>query len=112
MQIKENGITYYSITTTSALIEVSVPTIKRWYQWYENDDYVKPKGLVLPKYYHKDNRGTKFFKASDIQKLIEFRIDLNNKYRGAMGEFNAYYQWGNRGKRALENRRKRARGDV
>ena len=112
MKIVKNGVTYYSIGTVSTLIEVSVPTIKRWYEWYESDDYKKPEGLVLPVYHKLDNRGTKFFAASDVQKLNDFHIDLNNKYRGAMGEFNAYKQWGRRGTRALENRRKKAMGDV
>ena len=90
-----------SISKMAQLLNVSTATMKRWYAWYENDDYEKPSDLILPKYV-KDNRGTKFFLPNDIEVLERFKDMINHQYRGAMAEFNAYYQWGRYGTARLE----------
>lgn len=95
----------FSIARTAQIADVSTNTIKRWYKWYENDDYIKPDGLKLPEY-TVDNRGTKFFTMEAVQELIQFKEDLQGKYRGCMAEFNAYWQWGQRGTTYLEKKRK------
>ena len=95
-----------SISKMAQLLDVSTATIKRWYAWYENDDYEKPAGLVLPKYI-KDNRNTKFFLPEDIDVFERFKDMINNQYRGAMSEFNAYYQWGKYGTERLKRRREK-----
>lgn len=89
-----------SISKMAQLLDVSTTTVKRWYSWYENDNYEKPADLVLPKYV-KDNRGTKFFLPEDIEMFERFKDMINNQYRGVMAEFNAYYQWGVYGKTRL-----------
>lgn len=94
----------FSTSRTAQILEVSDNTLKRWYKWYENEDYVKPEGLRLPEY-TVDSRGTKFFTMQAVQELIQFKNDLQGKYRGCMAEFNAYWQWGQRGTNIL-NRKK------
>lgn len=95
---------YLSIRKVAAILDISDHTITRWYKWFECDEFEKPKDLVLPPYYYKDRRKTKFFKKSDIPKLREFAKKLQTTHRGCMSEFNAVYQWGKRGKRALTNK--------
>lgn len=41
------------------------------------------------------------FTMEQIQELHQFQIDLRSKYRGIMAEFNATYQWGQRGTKIL-----------
>lgn len=98
--------TKFSIARVAQILDVSTVTIKRWYRWYENPDFVKPKELALPTY-TTDNRGTRFFTMEDVAVLEQFKKDLQGKYRGCMAEFNAYYQWGNRGTQILENRKRK-----
>lgn len=90
----------YSTSRVAQILDVSVATLNRWYKWYESDDYEKPVGLKLPQYI-KDSRGTKFFTMQDIQALAAFKDSLQGEYRGAMAEFNATYQWGQRGTKIL-----------
>ena len=44
-----------------------------------------------------DTRGTMFFTFKQVQELHQFQTDLRSKYRGCMAEFNAFYQWGQKG---------------
>lgn len=95
---------FLSIRRVSNLLDVSDHTIARWYKWFESEEFEKPEGLTLPPYYFKDRRKTKHFKVEDIPKLKEFEEKINTTHRGCMSEFNAAYQWGKRGKRALTNK--------
>lgn len=98
--------TKFSIAKVAQIIDVSTTTLKRWYKWYEDADYEKPIELKLPEY-TTDNRGTKFFKFSDIVKLKQFKEDLQGKYYGVMADFNANYQWGQRGTKILNKKLKK-----
>lgn len=95
---------YLSISRAALEIDISVVTIKRWYKWWESDQFEKPDDLYLPPYQYMDRRKTKYFKKDDIVKLKAFNIALQTTHRGAMSEFNAAYQWGKRGGRALTNK--------
>ena len=46
----------------------------------------------------------KYFKKEDLPKLVEFHKALNTTHRGCMSEYNAAYQWGDNGTRALKNK--------
>lgn len=93
----------FSTSRTAQILDVSTTTLKRWYKWYEDNTYTKPKGLKLPSY-TVDTRGTKFFTMSAIQQLEDFKTKLKTEYRGCMAEFNASYQWGQRGTKILKNK--------
>lgn len=96
----------FSTARTAQILDTSTSTLNRWYKWYENDDFVKPAELILPKY-TTDNRGTKFFTMDDIAVLEQFKNDLQGKYRGIMAEFNAYWQWGQYGTQRLSRKREK-----
>lgn len=95
---------YLSIRKVANLLDISDHTIIRWYKWFESEEFEKPEGLTLPPYVYKDRRKTRYFKKSDIIKLKEFSDKLKTTHRGCMSDFNAAYQWGKRGKRALKNK--------
>lgn len=95
---------YLSIGKVAQILELSTYTIARWYKWWESELFKKPDDLFLPKYYYADRRKTKFFKVSDITQLEIFKKKIKSSHRGAMSEFNAAYQWGKRGLRALDNK--------
>lgn len=95
---------YLSIRKVSSILDISDHTISRWYKWFESDEFTKPKDLQLPPYYFKDRRKTKYFKKTDVDKLEEFSNKLRTTHRGSMSEFNAVYQWGKRGEKALVNK--------
>ena len=97
-------VDYVSIRQAANIIDVSDNTIKRWYKWWENDEFEKPSDLYLPPYVYKDKRKTKYFKKSDLEALQLFSVKLRTTHFGCMSEFNAGYQWGKRGKRALNNK--------
>ena len=100
-----------SISKMAQVIGVSTNTIKRWYKWYEDDDFEKPKDLVLPEYVA-DGRGTMFFKVGDVVALEQFAEDMKrgNKYHGCMSDFNAAWQWGQRGTKIMEKKREKENG--
>lgn len=95
---------YISIRKVANILDISDHTIARWYKWFESDEFEKPKDLVLPSYVYKDRRKTRYFRKSDIPKFEEFAKAINTTHRGCMAEFNAVYQWGKRGERALSNK--------
>lgn len=97
----------YSTARAAQILDISTNTLKRWYKWYESDDYKKPEGLVLPTPV-KDNRGTMFFTMAQIQELHKFQLDINIVYRGCMSEFNAVYQWGRKGTDILNRKENKA----
>lgn len=90
----------YSTSRTAQILDISTNTLKRWYKWFNNTDFEKPKGLKLPEPII-DSKSTMYFSITQIQELHQFQIDLNSKYRGIMAEFNATYQWGQRGTKIL-----------
>ncbi len=83
---------------------ITIDTLYRWYRWWGNDNFEKPKGLYLPPFYIKDRKKSKYFKEEDLPALMKFREDIRGPYRGAMSEFNACLLWGKRGERALKNK--------
>lgn len=95
---------YVSAGRACLLVDITIDTLYRWYKWWENDNFPKPEGLTLPTYYHKDRKGTKFFKKEDIPKLQKFARDIRGPYKGCMAEFNATLMWGKRGTKILENK--------
>ena len=90
----------FTTSRAAQILDISTQTLKRWYKWYHSNDYQKPIGLKLPEPEISGN-GTMLFTMEQIQELHQFQIDLSSKYRGIMAEFNATYQWGQRGTKIL-----------
>ena len=90
----------FTTSRTAQILDISTQTLKRWYKWYTDTDFIKPAGLKLP-IPEVDSRGTMLFTIEQVQELHQFQIDIRSKYRGIMAEFNATYQWGQRGTKIL-----------
>lgn len=90
-----------SISEMSYKMGVSVTTIKRWYQWWESPMERPNLKHEPPAYERMGGRRTRMFRACDIKALKLFQKHLP---RGAMSEFNAAYNWGKRGARALDKK--------
>ncbi len=93
MRSKAVPTNFVSISQAAYEIDASVNTIKRWYSWFENGNYEKPEGLELPKYYHFDAKGTKYFDKSAVEALKEFQTKLKTSYRGCMAEYTKKEVW-------------------
>lgn len=92
-------------TRVAQHLDISVPTLTNWYRWYNNPDYDKPSNVPeLPKYEQNGKRATRYWKEEDLPKLIKFRDWVPKGRAGIMGEHNAQF-WGDRGKRALKNKK-------
>lgn len=100
----------FSTARTAQILDISTNTLKRWYKWYESNDYKKPEGLILPAP-TKNNRGTMYFTMAQIQELHKFQIDLRTIYKGCMSDFNAVYQWGQRGTKILQKKEKEKKNE-
>ena len=90
----------FTTARAAQILDISTQTLKRWYKWYHDDTYKKPEGLKLPNPVINEF-GTMLFTMEQVQELHQFQIDLRSKYRGCMAEFNATYQWGQRGTKIL-----------
>lgn len=90
----------FTTARVAQILDISTNTLKRWYKWYNSEDYEKPQDLKLPQP-EITSTGTMLFTMSQVQALHQFQIDLRSKYRGIMAEFNATYQWGQRGTKIL-----------
>lgn len=91
-------------TRVSYFLDISVVTLGNWYKWYNDPKYDKPEDMPeLPPYEQKSPRGTRYWKRSDLPKLLIFKYWLPRGGAGIMGDFNARF-WGDRGKRALKNK--------
>ena len=90
----------FTTARAAQILDVSTQTLKRWYKWYNSTDFEKPAELKLPEP-KMDGKNTMLFTMEQIQELHQFQIDLRSKYRGIMAEFNAVYQWGQRGTEIL-----------
>ena len=90
----------FTTSRTAQILDISTQTLKRLYKWYNSTDFEKPAELKLPEP-KIDSKNTMFFTMEQIQELHQFQTNLRSKYRGIMAEFNATYQWGQRGTKIL-----------
>lgn len=94
------------LTTSKVAIklDVSVRTLLTWYKWYEQEGNTMEDVPVLPKYEQAYHRAPRFWEESDIEQLKVFKDWLPKGRNGVMGNVNAK-NWGDRGRRALANKR-------
>lgn len=95
----------FTTARTAQILDISTQTLKRWYKWYNDPNFEKPKGLKLP-VPQSNSRKTMLFTIEQVQELHQFQIDLRSKYRGIMADFNAVYQWGQRGTKIMQKKEK------
>ena len=86
-------------------LDISPQTLNNWYRWYVSPDYSKPEGMPeLPSYIQNGPRTTRYWTEEGVKKLKQFKDWLPKGRGGVMGEYSARF-WGERGKRALENKK-------
>lgn len=79
-----------SATKVSQMLDVSVLTLTRWYQWQqENPDYEEaPK---LPKYIQVGVRAPRYWQREDISQLKVFQNWVKPGCKGVMGSVTQKY---------------------
>lgn len=75
---------------TSLLVGVTVPTLNSWYKWKQLEpDHELAK--LLPDYIKVGNKNTRYWKESDIYKILEFRTKLPIGRNGVLGKVTQKY---------------------
>lgn len=72
------------------LIDVSVPTLNNWYT-FKRQQPDSEMAKLLPDPIQKTNRQTRYWKESDIPKLLEFRTKIVWGRNGFMGSVTQRY---------------------
>ncbi|MBO6275499.1 MAG: hypothetical protein J6M91_08220 [Methanobrevibacter sp.] len=73
------------VEEVAVLIGSSIYTIRIWYKWKKlHPEHELAK--LLPDYYQSAPRQTRYWKRSDIWKLIEFKSKLPKGHVGIMGD--------------------------
>ena len=74
----------------ACLIDTSVQTLTSWYRWKElNPEHEMAQ--KLPDYTRIGNKNTRFWKQSDIWKLIDFKKSIPQGRHGLMGAVTQKY---------------------
>ena len=74
----------------ACLIGSSVQTITSWYRWKElNPEHEMSQRL--PDYERIGNKNTRYWKQSDIWKLMDFKANIKQGRDGLMGEVTQKY---------------------
>ena len=72
------------------LVNVSVQTINSWYRWKSlHPEHEMAK--LIPDYIRIGNRRTRYWKRSDVWKLIEFHASIPQGRNGIMGDVTQKY---------------------
>lgn len=78
------------VQEVAVAVDASVQTINGWYKWKnENADHELAK--LLPDYVRQGNKRTRYWKQSDIWKLIQFKKSIPQGCRGVMGSVTQRY---------------------
>jgi predicted DNA-binding transcriptional regulator AlpA len=71
-------------------VGISVPTLNSWYKWRKLEPEHKMAEL-LPDYVQEGGRQTRYWKDTDIWKLIKFRQELPKGRNGILGKVTQQY---------------------
>ena len=83
---------YYKASKIANMLDISTKTLSMWYEWYHNPDIKKPDGTPpLPEYVQQHERGTRYWKKSDIDKLKAFQEWIPKGRNGVMGAVSNKY---------------------
>ena len=74
----------------AVLIESSCKSINNWY-WFRRENPDNEYAQMLPDYIQEGNRQTRYWKESDIWKLIEFKKSIPQGKKGVMGSITQRY---------------------
>jgi len=86
----ENNDRLLNVNEVALLVGSSVQTIGSWYRWKDlHPDHELAK--LIPEYARKGNKRTRYWKQSDIWRLIEFKTAIPQGRKGIMGEITQKY---------------------
>ena len=74
----------------AVLIGSSCKSINNWY-WFRRENPDNEYAQILPDYVQEGNRQTRYWKESDIWKLIEFKKSIPQGKSGVMGSITQRY---------------------
>lgn len=74
----------------SLLVGCTVPTLNSWYKWKQLEPEQELTKL-LPDFIRIGNKKTRYWKESDVYKIIEFRTKLPQGRNGLMGKVTQKY---------------------
>ena len=90
-----------NIQEVAVLINSSIPTISSWYRWKkENPEHEMAKRL--PDFERHGAHRARYWKYSDVWKIIEFKQSLPQGRNGILGSVTQKYVKGNKRKKATE----------
>lgn len=78
------------IEEVAILIGSSTKSINNWY-WFKRENPKSEYAKMLPKYIQKGSRQTRYWKESDIWKLINFKQSIPQGRNGIMGSITQKY---------------------
>ena len=81
---------YITVMEVSFLIGSSVQTITSWYKWKEQNPQHKLAEL-LPDYVRKGKKNTRYWRQSDVWKLVDFKNSIPQGRAGIMGSVTQKY---------------------
>lgn len=79
-----------NVQEVAVVIGSSVPTISSWYRWKRSDpnnEYAQ----MLPEFERHGAHRARYWKYSDIQKLIDFKNSIPQGRNGVMGSITQAY---------------------
>ena len=79
-----------SVQEVAVLIKSSVPTISSWYRWKRLEPN-HPLAQMLPDFERHGAHRTRYWRYSDIPKLIEFKDAIPQGRNGVMGRVTQAY---------------------
>lgn len=86
----ENEETLLKAIEVAFLVGVSMQTLSSWYRWKQlNPDHERAQ--LLPDYIRKGNKNTRYWKQSDMWKLLEFKSTIQQGRYGLMGDVTQKY---------------------
>lgn len=86
----ENTENLLKVQEVALMIDSSIQTIGGWYRWKE----LHPEhelAQMLPDFVRIGSKNTRYWKQSDIWKLIQFKKSIKQGCKGIMGEVTQKY---------------------
>lgn len=74
----------------AVIVGISVPTLNSWYKWRKLEPDHEMSTL-LPDYVQEGGRQTRYWKDTDVWKLIEFRQRIPKGRNGILGKVTQQY---------------------
>ena len=91
-----------NLNEVALLVGVSVQTVNSWYRWKKlHPEHELSK--LIPEFTRGGNRNTRYWKQSDVWKLIEFRSSIQQGCKGFMGDVTQAYTKSRKAKKQKEN---------